>query len=268
VNFIEVWEISTFKNGIPEFITSSIFFKSSNGYLLIFRQKWCILIPLSLTLPFTPVHSMMKKVLLTFALLLLPAFVSAQETKVFKDPFAEWVGKLQTEWTWLKEVPEQWRITKEGLEVKMIPTPNTGTDVRNILFRKMPKIAEGDFTVSVEVKASQPYSNQYQQTGLYWMRGDRTEFKFVMERIDGRLCVFPGDKPLTTEHAVLRFRVVGNEVIAECQPNATGEFIEAFRRALPPRNDDTDRIGLQCWHGPADKETWIQYRKFEITKPQ
>ena len=200
-------------------------------------------------------------------LLLLPAFVFATETKVFKDSVAEWVGKLQAEWTWLHEVPANWRITEEGLEVKMIPTPNTGTDVRNILFRPMPKIAEGDFTVSVEVKASQPYCTQYQQTGLYWMQGDRTAFKFVMERIDGRLCVFPGDKPLETEHTVLRFRVVGNEVIAEHQPNATGEFIEAFRRALPPRNDETDRIGLQCWHGPADKETWIQFRKFEITKP-
>jgi hypothetical protein len=213
---------------------------------------------------------MMKKALPALALsLLLPAFVHATETKVFSPPFAEWVEKLQTEWTWLREVPADWRITKEGLEVKMIPTPNTGTDVRNVLFRKMPRIAEGDFIVSVEVKASQPYCTQFQQTGLYWMQGDRTVFKFVMERIDGALCVFPGNKPLTTEHAVLRFRVVGNEVIAEFQPNAIGEFREAFRRELPePRNDESDRIGIQCWHGPADKETWVRFMRFEITKPE
>ena len=212
---------------------------------------------------------MIKKVLPAFTfLLLLPTLAYAAETKVFKDTFAEWVGKLQNEWTWLHEVPENWRITKEGLEVRMIPTPNTGTDIRNILFRKAPRIAEGNFAITLEVKSLQPYCSQFQQAGIYWMQGDRYRIKFVMERIDGRLCVWPGGMPLETEHVVLRLRIEGNQAIAEFQPNAVGEFREAFRRDLPPRNDETDRIGLQCWHGPADKETWIRFMRFEITKPE
>jgi len=211
---------------------------------------------------------MIKRVLPALTvLLLLPTFVYATETRVFKDTFAEWVGKLQNEWTWLHEVPENWRITKEGLEVRMIPTPNTSTDVRNILFRQAPRIAEGDFTITLELKSLQPYCSQFQQAGIYWMQGGRTAFKFVMERVDGRLCVVPSYLPLETEHTVLRLRIVGNQAIAEFQPNATGEFREAFRRDLPPRNDETDRVGLQCWHGPADqdKETWIRFMRFEIT---
>ena len=211
----------------------------------------------------------MKKVLFasTF-LLLIPAFVCAAETKVFKDSFGEWVATLQDNWTWLHEVPDHWRITKEALEIKMIPTPNTDNDVRNILFRKPPKIAEGNFTVTVELKASQPYSAQYQQAGLYWMQGSRQRVKLVMERIDGKLCVWPGGMPLETEHVVLRLRVEGSRAIAEFQPNATGEFQEAFRTDLPERNDELDRIGLQCWHGPADKEMWMRFLRFSVTKSE
>ena len=208
----------------------------------------------------------MKKVLPAFVFLLLfHVFVCSAETKIFEDPFRE---KLQDGWTWLREVPEDWRVTKEGLEIKMIPTPDTDRDVRNILFRKPPKITDGNFTITVELKASQPYGTQYQQAGIYWMQGDRYRVKFVMEMIDDKLCVFPGNKPLETEHVVLRLLVEGNTAVAEFQPNATGEFQEAFRRELPERDDNTDRIGLQCWHGPADKETWIRFSNFSITKPE
>jgi len=210
---------------------------------------------------------MMKKVLPAFALLLLlPAFVYATETKVFSPTFGEWVGKLQNEWTWLHEVPENWRITKEGLEIRMVPTHGPDRFVQNILFRPAPRIAEGDFAITLEVKSLQPYCTQFQQAGIYWMRGDRYRVKFVLEIIDGQVLVWPGGMPLETEHVVLRLRIEGNQAIAEFQPNATGEFREAFRRALPePRNDETDRIGLQSWHGPADKETWVRFMRFEIT---
>jgi hypothetical protein len=140
--------------------------------------------------------------------------------------------------------------------------------VRNILFRKPPKIAEGNFVITVELKSLQPYSTQYQQAGIYWMQGERYRLKFVMERIDGRLVVHPGNQPLETEHVVLRLRIEGNTAIAEFQPGATGEFREAFRRDLPERSDATDRIGLQCWHGPADKETWIRFMNFSITRTE
>jgi len=209
---------------------------------------------------------MTKRVFLVFTtLLFFPAFVISAETILFEEPFRE---KLRDGWTWLREVPEDWRITRDALEIKMVPTPNTATDVRNILFRKPPKIAEGNFVVTVELKSSQPYSAQFQQAGIYWMQGDKYLVKFVMERIDGQLCVFPGNMPLETEHVVLRFRVEGNKATAEFQPNATGEFHKAFERDLPERNDETDRVGLQCWHGPADKETWIRFLRFSITKPE
>jgi hypothetical protein len=206
----------------------------------------------------------MKRTLFAFAFsLVFCTFVCCAETVVFEEPFDK---KLRDGWSWLREVAEDWRIQNDALEIKMEPLPQNGA--RNILYRKPPKKDEGDFNVSVELKTSQPYSNQYQQAGIYWMQGDAVKYKFVMERIDGQLYVFPGKIPLETEHVVLRVRIEGNKVIAEFQPNRTGEFRKASEATLPERNDETDRIAIQCWHGPADKETWTRFLRFSITKPK
>ena len=186
---------------------------------------------------------------------------STTERVIFEDSFHK---KLQDGWTWLREVPDNWRITDDALEIKMESL--SGDEVRNILFRKPPKKDAGPFDVAVEVKALRPYTNQYQQAGLYWMQGDKFKLKFVLERIDGELYVFPGKKPMRTEHVVLRLRIDGTKVVGEYQPNAKGEFLPAFEEQLPERNDETDRIALQCWNGPADAETWIRFQKFTIKK--
>jgi len=187
---------------------------------------------------------------------------STEEGVIFKIPFRK---VLEGDWSWLREVPDDWRVIDKALEIKMEPIPEGG--VRNILFRKPPKEADGPFVVTVEVKAMQPFRNQYQQAGLYWMQDDKFQFKFVLENIDGQICVFPGNKPLKTEHVVLRLRIDGTQVVAEYQPEATGEFFKAFEAQLPERNDATDRIAIQCWHGPADAEVWTRFQKFSITKP-
>ena len=192
-----------------------------------------------------------------------PATDSTAEGVIFKAPFRK---ALQDGWSWLREVPDQWRISDEGLEIKMEPLPGDGA--RNILFRKPPKEADGEFVVTVEIKALQPFTNPFQQAGLYWMQNDNLKFKFVMENIDGQLCVFPGNKPLEKEHVVLRLRFEDSQIVAEYQPDGTGDFLKAFEAPLPERNDETDRISLQCWHGPADAEAWIRFQKFSITKPK
>ena len=214
----------------------------------------------------------MTKALLPFVFLFaLPIFAqnttdsttteSAEEGVIFHDPFRK---ELRDGWSWLREVPEHWRMTEDALEIKMEPLPGDGA--RNILFRTPPKENDGAFVVTVEVKAVQPYTNQFQQTGLYWMQDDKLKLKFVMEMIDGQLYVFPGKKPLETEHVVLRLRIDGTRVVAEYQPDATGEFLNAFEEQLSDRNDVTDRISLQCWHGPAGAESWIRFQRFSITK--
>ena len=181
----------------------------------------------------------------------------------FEESFQK---KLKDGWTWLREVPNHWRITDNALEIKM--EPQSGDDVRNILFRKPPKKDAGSFEVSVEVQALRPYTKQYQQSGLFWMQEGKTKLKFVLEMIDGQIYVFPGKKPIQTEHVVLRWRIDGTKLVGEYQPDAKGEFLLAFEGDLPERNNETDQIALQCWHGPTDAEAWIRYQNFSIKKPE
>ena len=207
----------------------------------------------------------MKKALFPFVFFLvfpLMACGATDSAAIFEAPFRK---AIQDGWSWLREEPDHWRILGKGLEIKMEPMPEGGA--KNILFRKSPGEAEGPFVVTVEIKALQPYTNQYQQAGIYWMQDDQLKLKFVMENIDGQICVFPGNKPLETAHVVLRWRIDGTKVVAEYQPGATGEFLQAFESQLPDRNDETDRISLQCWHGPADAEAWTRFQRFSITKP-
>jgi hypothetical protein len=192
-----------------------------------------------------------------------PAFIGAADTAIFEEPFRE---KLRDGWAWIREVPNDWRINNDALEIKMEPLPPDGA--RNILFRTPPPKNEGAFIVTVEVDTTQPFSNQFQQAGLYWMQGDKLIMKFVMERIDGELCVFPSKLPLETEHVVLRWRVDGSRVIAEFQPKAEGEFRTAFEAELPERDDETDKISLQCWHGPAESDVWARFLRFSISKSE
>ena len=222
---------------------------------------------------------MRKKLLLAAGLLLVcfglsqaqPVTTSEVDrsagTVLFEDPLK---GELKEGWTWIREVPENWQITDEGLYIRMEPG-RAGT-TRNILRRDVPAIADGAFYISVEVKAIQPFNTQWQQAGLFWMQDDNYRLKFVYEIIDGQLCVFPnsGGGPaataLDTNHVVLRLRIDGNQVTAYYQPDATGEFLRAFERTLPdPRNDETDGISLQCWHGPTDGSSWLRFSNFSIT---
>jgi len=184
---------------------------------------------------------------------------------IFEEPFAK---ELRPGWSWIREVPDGWRIKDGGLEIKMENLSMAKEGWRNLLYRKAPKQEEGPFTVSVEVKALQPYTNQYQQAGLYWMQNGQLRFKFVLEIIDGTVLVHPSNKPLEAEHVVLRLRIDGRRVIAEYQPNAVGEFLPAFEAQLPERNDDTDQISLQCWHGPENTEAWIRFKQFVIEKSE
>lgn len=202
-----------------------------------------------------------------FAILIFSICVICSPLRAETEPFnghfnEEFAGKLQDGWSWIREVPENYRFTKDALEIKMEPNPGEG--IRNILVRKAPKESEGSFTVQLDVDCDKAFSNQYQQVGIYWLNGENLKFKFVKEFIDGKLYVFPGKKPLQTQRVTLRLHVDGKKITCSFKPHGATEFEKVHEETLPERDDENDRISIQCWHGPVEEPCWTRLNRFQI----
>ena len=61
-------------------------------------------------------------------------------------------------------------------------------------------------------------------------------------RIDGKVYVFPGKKPMDAKTVQLRLVVDGDKVVAQYRPDAQGEFLTAFEGPLP--KPDGDQVGV------------------------
>lgn len=200
-------------------------------------------------------------VLLSLLLPLSAVMQAAEFVPVFEEPFEK---ELKPGWSWLRESPEKWKIADGGLEILM--EPEHADNAKNVLWRKAPDRADGVWAVEVTITSKSEPTNQYEQTGIYWMQNGKLVFKFVKERIDGKVYVFPGKKPMDAKTVQLRLVVDGDKVVAQYRPDAQGEFLTAFEGPLP--KPDGDQVGVQCWHGPTDTEHWIRFDDFKVLKQQ
>jgi hypothetical protein len=77
-------------------------------------------------------------------------------------------GGLGESWHWLREHKDFWRVTPQGLEVRLEPGNMWGpqNDARNVLLRAAPPVTTNQIEISVTVQ-NQP-TNQYEQTDLVW----------------------------------------------------------------------------------------------------
>src|SRR5262249_3987145 len=103
------------------------------------------------------------------------------EHVVFKDLLK---GQFDSSWHWLREHPNFWKNSSEGVEIRV--EPGLAQTVKNALVRKAPDRSQGKYAIDVTVEFTSPPSNQYEQAGLTWYQGGKPIFKLVHERIDGK----------------------------------------------------------------------------------
>jgi regulation of enolase protein 1 (concanavalin A-like superfamily) len=118
----------------------------------------------------------------------------------------------------------------------------------------------------VTLTSVQPPSEQYEQAGLGWYLDGKLAFKFVKERIDGKVYVFPGKKEMDAATVQLRLVVRAGKVTAQYRPDAKGDFQTAFAADAPQSGKARAQIGLMCFHGPKDSEHWIRFDDFRIVR--
>jgi regulation of enolase protein 1 (concanavalin A-like superfamily) len=213
----------------------------------------------------------MKKAVRLLSLLVLSAFGSASAAEVvFTDEFK---GKLGDGWTWVREDPKGWRVSAQGLEVRLQPGNmwGGGNNARNVLVRPAPEPAQGEVEVSVTVE-NRP-TEQYEQVDLVWYYDDSHMVKLGQELVDGKLSIVMGREeadrtrtiailPLDTFSVRVRFVVSGHRLRGSYRPAGTEAWREAGECDLPVHGPP--KVSLQFYQGPANVERWAKVNEFRL----
>ncbi len=181
----------------------------------------------------------------------------------FADTFE---NTIAAGWYWLCENRPAWRLADGGLGIRV--QPGVAHNVRNALVRTAPDRRKGAYTVDVTITNDTVPTRQYEQAGVTWYHNGRPVMKLVKERVDGKLYIIPGKKPMVAKTVQLRLVVSGESWTAQYRPDATGEFFTAGAGRLPAVGTGTDEISIQCYNGPPDAEHWVCFDDFRITPIQ
>jgi len=189
---------------------------------------------------------------------------------VFHDPFR---GKLREGWTWLREDASSWRLTSEGLELRVLPGNMWGgsNDARNVLVRTLGTTANKP--VEVQVRLENRPTEQYEQVDLVWYYDDSNMVKLGLELVDGKLCIVMGreEQDRTRTIAILaidafalemRLAVQGNRITGFFQPAGSTVSQKAGESDLPASG--APKVSLQAYQGPAQVEHWAKLSEFTV----
>jgi hypothetical protein len=183
----------------------------------------------------------------------------SNEQIIFQDIFD---GALDSDWSWLRENSDDWRIQNSGLEICV--RPGVKDTVQNALLRPSPDRSEGTYAIEITITNHTHPTQQYEQAGITLYHNGEPVFKEVKERIDGDLYIIPGKKPMPTQSVRLRLIVTANSWRAQYRPEGETEFQTAAEGELPPPGDD--QVSIQCYNGPDEGDHWIRFSDFCIKR--
>jgi agarase len=190
--------------------------------------------------------------------------------RVFRDEFR---GRLGEGWFWVREDPKAWRVSEQGLEVRVQPGNMWGgaNDARNVLVRPAPDPSAQEVIVSVTI-SNQP-TGQWEQVDLAWYYDDSHMVKLGQELVDGTLSIVMGREendrtrtiailPLDSFTVQLRQRVRGNHIHGEFRTSDSAEWKTAGDCDLPVKGPP--KVSLQLYQGPAAVKRWARISSFQI----
>ena len=198
------------------------------------------------------------------------------QTNLFSESFKDKPGEG---WSWIRENPATWRISEQGLQIRIEPGNMWGgqNNARNLLVRSLPATAQENIEVSVALE-NKP-TNQYEQVDLVWYYDDSNMVKLGQELVDGKLCIVmgreEGDKTRTiaivpldpsSTRVEVRFLADKNQLRGDFRLVGATEWRLAGNCDMPAPANAKPRISLQCYQGPPDQEHWATITNFRINK--
>jgi len=182
--------------------------------------------------------------------------------------------RLQPGWTILREQPDAWRATADGLEVRVLPGNMWGgsNDARNTFVRPVPDPAKGPVEITITVE-NRP-TEQYEQVDLLWYYADSHQVKIGQELVDGQLSIVMGREendrtrtvkiiPLDSAVVELRLRADGSQVEGSFRTPSMKDWQVAGKCDLPVK-DGGPKVSLQVYQGSTKFERWAHLRHLRI----
>lgn len=216
----------------------------------------------------------MKRVALFLALLAELARVPAAEV-VVQDGFGQ--DQLVRGWSWIREVPEAWRLKNGTLELRILPGNLWGgsNDGRNLLVHPAPDPAAGEIEITVKLE-SVP-TGQYEQVNLAWYYDDSHMVKLGREIVDGPVCVVMGREerdqcrtiakpPVPGAWYKLRLIVSGNRIRGQYWPEGATAWTDAGSCDLPAPAGGKPKISLHTYNGLTDQPHWARITDFRVVQ--
>jgi Beta xylosidase C-terminal Concanavalin A-like domain len=178
-------------------------------------------------------------------------------------------------WSWLREIPDHWKMDKERKELLIRPVWSEG-NLKNLLLRRAPDVKQG--AVAVEVHVDHVTSGDYEYSGLIWYFDDQN---FVAIRKgphgeDGntlslvRRKAGKGDGPPSAPKSVvdndpavdLRLVVAGAKATGWYRASSTDEWQSLGEQEMP--GSGAAKVGFRTGNGDGPKPSWARFSKFRI----
>jgi regulation of enolase protein 1 (concanavalin A-like superfamily) len=188
---------------------------------------------------------------------------------LFEDTFQ---GTIDSDWQWLREAPEAWRLKVDALNIQALPGTLWGerNDARNILLRPAMEVREG---LSSEVTVRNHPEIQGEQGGLIWYVDDANYVKLVKECLDDSVWIvlareendqgtLIGRVPFAGEAAHIRLTLSGGAMVGEVlsEDGATWQTVGTCAGSAT----DYVQLGICVHGGPGDEEHWAELSEFAI----
>ncbi|MBX3176797.1 MAG: hypothetical protein KF886_05520 [Candidatus Hydrogenedentes bacterium] len=212
------------------------------------------------------------RMLLSGVLIAGIAFAAVADMILFEDNFA---GSLKEGWSWIRENPDGWRATREGLEILVEPGNMWGAanDARNVLVRPLPRL--GDSPVEITATLENYPTGQYEQVNLVWYYDDSHMVKIGLELVHGQLSLVMGreedDKtmtlsiiPMASNTVEVRLTGNGREVLGAYRTPDSTEWKPGGKCDLPVNG--APMASIQAYQGLPGVEHWAKIRAFRVTQ--
>ena len=199
------------------------------------------------------------------------SMVSDDDKLIFQDSFR---NKLGAGWSWVREDPQHWRATDQGLEVLIQPGNEWGppNNAKNVLVRPVsdPEKVPVEITAAI---SSRPTA-QYEQVDLVWYYDDSNMVKLGQELVDGKLSIVMGREqddrtrtiaiiPLDSHSVELRLVTQGKRIRGQFK-TPTADWRNVGECDLPVKG--SPQVSLQFYQGPANERHWARVSSFTIRK--